>query len=369
MSSLDIARLRLHAQGIARPWPAATPEQIVTHLGAVQAQDYQGALWSIGLRIADAARTDVEQAIIRRTIVRTWPMRGTLHFVPAVDARWMLELMTPRIVRRTAGRHRQLELDDAAFRRSRAIVGRALRDDPVLTRTAIFAALEKGGVATTGQRGVHILLHLSMERMICHGPHAGKQPTVVMFDDWITASRQLDRDDALRTLAERFFVSHGPATLRDFVWWTGLTMKDAKSGLHLAGPALDHVVVDDIDLWLARDHPVSLDAEPVASLLPGYDELMLGYTDRSAVLPPRRADRIAPGGNGLFLSTLVLDGRVQGTWRREVRAKSVVVEMAPFTRLTAARTRAFAAAAERYGRYLGTDVTLVWTPRPATRSA
>jgi hypothetical protein len=359
MPAPDVARLRLHAQGIARP-SAAMPEAVVTHLGAVQAQDYHGALWSIGLRMAAATRASVERAIVERTIVRTWPMRGTLHFIPAADARWMLELLTPRIVKGAAGRHRQLELDDAAFRRSRAIIGRALKADPVLSRGGILAALEKGGVSTAGQRGIHILQQLSMERMLCYGPHAEKQPTFALFDDWIPTSRQLDRDDALRTIAERYFVSHGPATLRDFVGWTGLAVADAKIGLRLAAPVLERLVVNDAELWLSPARIAADDAEQSAHLLPGFDELMLGYKDRSAALAPRYANRIVPGGNGMFLSTLVLDGQVRGTWRRAVRAKAVVLDATPFSRLRAAEKRAFAASLERYAHYLGTDVTLAW---------
>src|SRR5258705_318579 len=281
-----IASIRLHAQRISRP-ASTTPEAIVTHLGAVQAQDHAGALWSIGLRLAGATRADVERAIADRAIVRTWPMRGTLRFIPAADARWMLGLLEPRIMKAAAARHRQLELDDAAFRRSRAIVGRALKEEPVQSRGAIFAALEKGGVSTAGQRGIHILQRLSMERMLCYGPHAEKQPTFALFDDWIRASRQLDRDDALRTLAERYFASHGPAA-------------------------------------------------------------------------PRYAGRIVPGGNGMFLSTLVLDGQVRGTWTRTARARTTVIEASPFSRLSAAQKKAFVAPAERYASFLGTSVTLTW---------
>jgi hypothetical protein len=355
----DIPRLRLRAQGIDLPL-STTPEAIVTHLGAIQAQDYGGALWSIGLRIAGATRADVERAIADRTIVRTWPMRGTLHFIPAVDARWMLELLTPRIMKAAEGRHRQLGLDDATFRRSRALVGRALGDEPVLSRGALFAALETGGVSTTGQRGIHILQRLSLERMLCYGPHAEKQPTFALFDDWISTSRQLDRDDALRTLAERYFRSHGPATQRDFVGWTGLTMADAKIGLQLAQPALERIATDDGELWMSNEHAATDAPAPRAYLLPGFDELMLGYKDRSAMLAPRYAGRIVPGGNGMFLSTLVLDGQVRGTWRRSARAKTVALEASPFGRLTAPQKKAFDEPRERYARFLGMAVTLTF---------
>jgi hypothetical protein len=359
MQPRDIARLRLGAQLIDHPRPT-TPEAIVTHLGAIQAQDYPGALWSIGLRIVGATRGDVERAIVDRTIVRTWPMRGTLHFVPATDARWMLELLAPRIMRAAAGRHRQLELDEAAFRRSRRLVGRALKDEPVLSRSAILAALEDGGVATTGQRGIHILQRLSMERMLCYGPHADKQPTFTLFDDWIATSRLLERDDALRTLAERYFRSHGPATLRDFVGWTGLTVADAKLALQLAQPMLDRVMSGDVELWMSNEPVASETPASRAHLLPGFDELLLGYKDRSATLASRDAERIVPGSNGMFLSTLVLDGQVVGTWKRFTRAKAVALDAVPFRRLTAPQKKTFVAPRDRYARYLGAPATLQW---------
>jgi hypothetical protein len=367
MQSRDVARLRLRAQGIDRP-SATTPEAVVAHLGAVQAQEYAGALWTIGLRIAGATRAVVERAIGERTIVRTWPMRGTLHFVPAADARWMLELLTPRIMKGAEGRHRQLELDAAAFRRSRMLVERALKNEPVMSRGAIFAALEAGGVLTTGQRGIHILQRLSMERMICYGPHAEKQPTFALFDDWIHTSRQLDRDDALRTLAERYFRSHGPATLRDFVGWTGLTVADAKTGLHLAQPSLERVTTGSGELWMSNEPRARETPASAAHLLPGFDELMLGYKDRSAMVAPRHAGRIVPGSNGMFLSTLVLDGQVCGTWRRSTSAKGVVLEASPFGRPSAGQKKSFDVPRARYADYLGMAATLVWSAARAAAS-
>jgi hypothetical protein len=353
----DIPTLRLHAQGIVRP-RFSTAEAIVTHLGAVQAQDYPGALWSIGLRIPGATRADVEQAILDRTIVRTWPMRGTLHFVPAPDARWMLDLMAPRIMKGAEGRHRQLELDDAAFARSRAIIAKAMAREPVMTRRAIFDTLQKGGIATTGQRGIHIRQRLSMECTLCYGPHSEKQPTFALFDEWIATSRRLDRDEALQTLAERFFTSHGPATVRDFTWWTGLTVADSKRALHLAQPRLERLAGGDTEMWMAAEREVAEPMDQRAHLLPGFDEFMLGYKDRSAALVARHASRIVPGANGMFLSTMVLDGMVRGTWRRAAGAKSVSIALAPFARLSAAERREFVAPAERYAQFIGMPVTL-----------
>src|SRR5262250_1125569 len=135
---MDIARLRLQNQRIA----GATfekPGDVVAWLGSVQAQDYLGALWAVGLRMRSAVEADIEQALANRTIIRTWPMRGTLHFVAAADIRWMLELLTPRVVANKA-QHllRQFGLDEAAFARSKELFERALQGGKQLTREAMY---------------------------------------------------------------------------------------------------------------------------------------------------------------------------------------------------------------------------------------
>ncbi|MDQ6635788.1 MAG: winged helix DNA-binding domain-containing protein, partial [Gemmatimonadota bacterium] len=346
---------------------ATTPEAVVTHLGAVQAQDYPGALWSIGLRIAGATRADVERAVVERTIVRTWPMRGTLHFVPSADARWMLELLAPRVIRSVAALHRQLELDPAALRRCRLLLSRALAREPVLSRGALYAALQTGGVSTSSLRGIHIIRQLAMERMLCQGPHAPTEPTFALFDEWVPTSRQLDREDALRTLAERYFRSHGPAALRDFAYWTGLTVADAKIALHVARSSLERVEIGDGELWMSNERRAPLPDAPMsaAHLLPGFDELMAGYKDRSAMVAPRHAGRVLSTANGVFAATLVLDARVCGTWKRAASRKAVVLEAAPFVRLTAAQKQSFDVPRARYANFLGAPATLRWTTTQA----
>jgi Protein of unknown function (DUF1006). len=362
---LNIAQLRLSAQGISCP-DAESPERVVTRLGAIQAQDYPGALWSIALRATGTTRLDVERAVAEGSIVRTWPMRGTLHFIPAIDARWMLELLTPRIMKSAARRHKQLELDAGTFRRSRKLIERALSKEPLLTRAAVYATLDSGGVASAGQRGIHVLRQLCLECMLVHGPHDEKKPTFTLFDRAITTSVALDREDALRTLATRYFTSHGPATVRDFVWWTGLTVADAKAAVQLASASLERIDVDGVPMWAGPNRGAADVDSQRAHLLPGFDEFLLGYKDRSAALAPRYAERVVPGSNGVFLPTLVLDGKVRGTWRRSQRGGSMHVSCFPFARLSASERQLFAAPGERYSHYLGMAVHLHW---PASDNA
>lgn len=357
----DLApHLRLVAQGLARPI-ATSPEAVVTHLGALQAQDHAGALWSVGLRMANATRVDVERAIHDRTIVRTWPMRGTLHLVPAADAAWMLELLAPRVLRSRASVYRYHELDQLTLRRIRSVVERVLKRERMMTRGALFAELDAAHVATAGQRGIHILQCLCMERMLCQGPHGEKEPTFVLFDEWIGSSRTPSRDEALQTLAKRYFTSHGPASVRDFANWTGLSLLDARAALQLAKPSLASIERDGDELWMSSTLEEPNESLRETHLLPGFDEYLLGYRDRSAVLAAEHVDRIVPGGNGVFRATLVLDAMVRGTWRRARRGGAMTLDVTPFTRITAAQKKEVDAAASRYAAFLGVPVALEWT--------
>lgn len=190
----------------------ADPGDVVAWFGAVQAQDYLGSLWGIGLRTIDACEGAVEKAIANRKIVRTWPMRGTLHFVPAADVRWMLKLLTPRVIARSAGRYRQLELDKRTFANSKKVFVRALEGGKQLTRTEMYKALEAAKISVAGQRGIHILGHLAQEGLICFGNRRAKQQTFVLLDEWVPENQSLNREEALAKLARCYFRSHGPAT-------------------------------------------------------------------------------------------------------------------------------------------------------------
>jgi hypothetical protein len=358
MASMNIAARRVVNQHLARP-VFERPGDVVRRMGAVQAQDYLGSLWAVGLRTRVATEGVVESAIADRSIVRTWPMRGTLHFVAAADVRWMLGLLTPRVVARSAGRYRQLELDERTFARSRDVLARALRGGRSLTRNALYGVLEAARIPVKGQRGIHILSRLAQDGLICFAAREGKQHTFALLEEWVPAAKSLKRDDALAELARRYFESHGPATLQDFVWWSGLKTADARAGLEAAEPNLVREIVEGRTYWLpsSAGGPASepKDGPPPALLLPVYDEYTVAYRDRSAVLSRSDAGR---AGNGIFRHVVVIDGRVAGTWARSLRRGSVIITTSPFVKLARAEARAVAAAADRYGEFLGASVIL-----------
>jgi hypothetical protein len=358
MLTSTIGAMRLRNQHISLR-TARTPAEVVAHMGAMQAQDYAGALWSVGLRMADdggATAADVERSIDDRSIIRTWPMRRTLHFVAAQDVHWMLALLAPRALAQAEGRRRELEVDDAALAQSRDALTAALQGGRQRSREELFSVLEAAGVRTEGQRGYHILVNLAQSGLLCYASRDGKQATFALLDECVPPRSLPDMEGALATLATRYFVSHGPATVHDFAWWAGLTVGDARKGAAAAGDALERMTVEGRDYLLGSG---ALDARPddAASerlfLLPGFDEFLLGYADRGAVLEPAHAQRLHPGANGVFKPHMVLDGRVAGLWMRKVKARVVEVTAQPFDGLDERARRAFEGQAQRYGAFLG----------------
>ncbi|HEX6499115.1 MAG TPA: winged helix DNA-binding domain-containing protein [Micromonosporaceae bacterium] len=329
----EIALLRLAAQRLAGPaLPSAA--DAVRWLTAMQAQDFNGALTSVALRTAGGSRDMVEAALDDGEIVRSWPMRGTLHLVAAEDLPWMLALTAPRVLAGAARRRAQLELDEATLERARDLAVAALGGGRELRRDDLLAVWRDGGLTTTGQRGYHMLWHLAHLGTLCFGPVRGGDQRIVLLDEWIRKPRRLAGEEALGELALRYFRGHGPATVKDLARWASLTLTDARAGAALARPRLARLDVDGVEHLMHPRTPEVLDAcrgrARGVFLLPGFDEYLLGYGDRGAMLPPEHADRIVPGGNGMFKPTVVSDGRVVGTWRHNGRGTKRAVQATPF---------------------------------------
>ena len=228
---IPIAHQRLHNQRLSST-DFKRPDEVVKWLGAVQAQDYHGAKWALAQRMQGATDARIEKAFTDGAILRTHVMRPTWHFVAPADIRWMLKLTAPRVNAASRYNYRKLELDDAFFHKSNKALARALRGGKQLTRDELRKAVGHVGVATNDLlRFSHILLRAELDGVICSGPRKGKQFTYALLDERTPKSRILARDEALAELTLRYFTSHGPATLQDFVWWSGQATSDARKGL------------------------------------------------------------------------------------------------------------------------------------------
>ncbi len=353
-----LARLRLQSQRIATS-DLASPLDAARWMLALQAQDLPGARWSVGLRVPGSTLADVDGALARGEIVRSWPLRGTLHLVAAENLAWLLALTAPRMQQAAASRHRQLELDADTFARARSIAVGALEGGRALSRRDLFATFSAHGIPSAGQRGPHLLAHLCQSGTLCLGPMQGAEQAIVLLPEWVPNPRQLDRDQALGELAQGYFASHGPATMRDFMRWAGLTARDAALGLAVAGDRLEAWLLGDTRYWLAAGTRHVRPARRAVHLLPGFDEYLLGYADRSAALADAHREAIVPGGNGMFLSTIVSDSQVVGTWRRRLVGGRLVVTPFPFAPLPPPVERSLVGAARAYARFLGVPVDVL----------
>ena len=359
-ANLELTALRLRAQLIdpSDDEHYRTPAEVVRWMLAMQGQDFPGVRFSVGLRSPGATDARVEAAIASGEIVRSWPMRGTLHLVAAEDLDWMLRISEPRQATWSATRRAALGITAEHLKRAGDVAVDLLSGSRVIRRDLLLQAWDAAGLATTGGRGYHMLWNLAMARLIVFGPADGKHPTFTLLEEWVPSPRVLAGEEALAEFAGRYFRSHGPATTRDFAWWASLTLRDGRAGAAAAGLRVREFDGTDYYLGAEVDGTTARAARPRVHALPGFDEYLLGYQNRSAVLAPEFSNLIVPGNNGVFLPTVVVDGAVAATWKRTERASAVCVTLDPFEPLSVGASDGFARAVHGYGRFLGKPVEI-----------
>ena len=357
MTNSNILHHRLFNQQITQQ-SFQKPGELVEWFGAMQAQDYQGAKWAIALRLKGITDTGIEQAIADKKIVRTWPMRRTLHFVSPQDIRWMLKLLTPRIISRSKALYRQLELDEKLFSKCRKLFTKAMEGEKQLPRNEMYDTLEKAKISTKAMRGLHILCHLSQEGLICFASRKGRQPTFALLDDWVSPAKPLTNDEALATLTKKYFLSHGPATINDFAWWSGLTIAEVKKGIEIIKTDLQNEKANGQLFWLTNDISFEKNKTRSVYLLPSFDEYLVAYKDRSIAIDSSHSKNIF-GANGIFNPVILVNNKVAGTWKRSFEKDKVRIETNLFSELSNAKREAITKAVKQYGKFLEMKTILI----------
>ncbi|MFC4225296.1 winged helix DNA-binding domain-containing protein [Lysinibacter cavernae] len=332
----DLLRVkRLTAQLLAAP--ADSVLTVAAHFGAMQGQDLGAVLWALGQRARSSGKpatvTTVRDSFNRGEVVRGWPMRGTLHAVPAADLGWMLSLTTERLMRGAASRRAGLGLDEQTLDRARSLAIDLLGGGHGATRAEFLEHLERNGISTESSRGYHIIWSLSQTGVLCWGPFRAAEQELRLMDEWITNPTVLDRDDALCEFFSRYINGHGPATLSDFAAWTGLTMGDCRTAVRLATErGRVHPFLHNNESYFVAEltEPGIETTGPRLIPLAGFDEYYLGYRARDAVIHPDHAQRVVPGNNGMFKPVLLQDGVAIGTWKRKATSRGLLIEVSPF---------------------------------------
>lgn len=330
-------------------------------MGAVQAQDFGGAKWGVGQRVGKSTEADVEASFNEGRILRTHAIRPTWHFVTSDDIRWILELSAPRTHAVSAYAYRTTELDARVLKRCRKVIEKALEGGRYLTRDEIASALEAAGIAARGLRLGYIMIWSELERVVCSGPRRGKQFTYALFDERAPNAKSLPRDEALAELTRRYFVSHGPATVRDFAWWSGLTMGEARRGVELLHPLLTRVDVEDRTYWFKECAVAGARLRPSVHLLPDYDEFLIAYKDRNSRVFGLKEGLSRPSfETTAFL--LVIDGLFAGTWRPRANSARIFLDVKPFASLGPTHARSLERVSKRYGDFIGRNIEIMSTP-------
>ena len=362
MAGRDIALERLHDQRLLRP--LATPAAVVSHLCAVQAQDYGGAKWALGVRARGCVDADVDRAFDSGAILRTHVMRPTWHFVAPADLRWLLALTAPRVHAANAYYYRKLEVDDATCARAVAALARALEGGNHLTRDELAASLRAAGVRAAGPRLAYVMMRAELDAVICSGPRRGKQHTYALVDERVPPAPARSRDEGLAELARRYVTGHGPAQVGDLAWWSGLAVADARLGLELARlPSRD---VDGKTYWSGPRARRTTPTGARVHILPNYDECLIAFQDRGDALDPRVED---PDVEVLSHHFVLSNGRLVGGWRRAQSRANVLVECRLLADLDRDEHEALKAEVAGYGRFLGcaTELSIAGPARRGAR--
>jgi len=368
MKPAEIVRLRLHNQQLTRP-TFTSPVEVVRWFGAMQSQDLASSLYAIGLRMRHATEERVERALASGSIVRSWPMRRTLHCMAAEDARWMIRMLASRGITRMKPYHRRMRITDDDLERAGKVLETALARNTHLTRAQLYEQLKAAGVATDlpglPMRGLHLLVHWALAGLICVAGRREKQPTFALLEEWTPRGRDLSGDDALAELATVYFRAHAPATVKDFAWWSSLPMAEAKRALLLIGDCLRAARVDGVEYWLMRDAPAASSTALSVLLLPAFDEYTVAYADRSVAADESQLRSISHG----LSANILVNGRIAGTWKRTLRAKGALSVTPQLLRILNKQEQAgLARAAEHYAAFIGRKLAArEKTQKPGTR--
>jgi len=350
----DITYRRLFNQKLVATFKNSA--EVVHWFGAMQAQDFAAAKWAIAIRSKNQTDVDIEQAFNEGKILRTHIMRPTWHFVMPADIRWMLALTSPRVQAFNGYYYRKSGFDKTIFKKSNEIIKQALRGGKQLTSSELNMLLQKAKIPTKDIGLSYALMQAELEAIICSGPRRDKQFTYMLLDERVPKVKEISQDEALAELIKRYFQSHGPAQLRDFVWWSGLSVADAKKGTELVGSELYKEEREGKTYWCLESAKVVQNSQD-GFLIPGFDEYFIAYKDRNDILDKKYAKYLNQGG-GMVNGAIIVEGKMVGCWKRIFEKSNVAITIQLFKKVTSSQMHSFGKQVERYGHFVDMPASL-----------
>lgn len=354
MTLSNVALIRLINQQISET-NFKTIKDLVGWMGAMQAQDYAMMKWAIGTRLTGSTEQLVDKAMNDGEIIRTHLLRPTWHLTSSDDVYWMLELTASQIKAKMKSRNKELELSEAIFSKCNRLLEKVLVNGNHLKREELFSEFEKLKIATDNNRGSHLLLNAELDGIICSGISKGKSPTYAILTERISKPKPLIKDEALAKLAQKYFTSHGPATLQDFVWWSGLSVSDARHALEMVKTHFISEIIETETYWWANVNHKPASDKTYIYLLPAFDEYIISYRNRNASLSQVN-NKKAVSDNGIFRPVIVINGRVEGIWKRSLMKDLILLETSFFLKQNNSMINLIEKEAKSFGRFFNREV-------------
>lgn len=349
---MRIPEIRLQNQQLSTPL-FGHPKELVSWMGAMQAQDYTMVKWAVGMRLKSPGIQAVEKALHQGEILRTHIMRPTWHLVAAEDIRWMLKLSAQRIksANDSYAKGHGLEITEQQYDRSHTVLGNILSGKRSLTKQEIAEHFERSGLLADNYHMPRFMSRAEVEGIVCSGECHGRQHTYALLDERVPPTPELTKEEALARLATAYFRSHAPATLQDFSWWSGLPLTEARQAISLIEPELMSEQWNSQTWYIHDSCRTSGKATGNLHLLPSYDEYLIGYKDRTDVLPKEDYSK-AFTNNGLFFPVLLYKGHVVGNWNKASKKKEIFPEHSLFRKDICLKEELLNQAKEKYVRFL-----------------
>ncbi len=350
MTIHNLPKYRIHTQQLLNT-QFSTPAEMVRYFGAMQAQDYAMAKWAVGIRLG-ARESTIENALASGDIIRTHILRPTWHFVAAEDIRWMLKLTAPHVKRIAAPMNKRHDLDEKTLHRFNEIIAKSLSGNKHLTREEIMQELQLKTDTANDIRPTLISMNAELDGIICSGAMRGKQITYSLLDERVPNSPALSHEEALVALSKKYFTSHGPATVNDFAWWSGLSIANSKLAIELIKPDFQSINIDNQTYLFDPTLHRTIDESNIIHFLPAFDEFLISYKDRTASIALDNQPK-AFSKNGIFYPVISINGKAVGTWKRTLKKDTAIIQTQFFNQKQIPLTDAFFKAAEQYGNYIG----------------
>lgn len=359
--NVDFIQKRLSRQLLSFSW-LNTARDVVAHMGCMQAQDFEWSLRNIALRWIHITKNDILQALNTWEIIRSWPMRGTLHIMLPENAHWMLDLCASRTLSGYEKRRSYLGMDDKHAERALEIFDSVLRWEKQLTRSQLIEELKLWGLPMQTQWWYHLLNYAATRKLICFGPRVWKEDSFVLLDERVTAPKLLNKDQSLIQLTTTYFSWHGPATIQDLARWSGLSNWDIKKWVELtmeSGVKIEKIEYNGKVYYCIEQEKQKGTWKESVIFLWWFDEYFIGYKERSEISDTRISSNYY-STNGIFFPLIMVDGYVVWTWKRTIKKNKLIIDYSIHDKTKKVSEKDLMRAAERYGKFLGVEDVIIW---------